>query len=77
MTDRPKTAEQARREQRLGAALRENLKRRKAQAKNRAEGRAAAADRAQALHDQEPDDQEPHDQEPHDSAGFAEDKRKR
>jgi hypothetical protein len=35
MNDRPKTAEKARRQRRLGAALRENLKRRKAQAKGR------------------------------------------
>jgi hypothetical protein len=38
--DRPKSAERARQEQRLGAALRENLKRRKAQAKGRARGKA-------------------------------------
>ena len=36
MTERGKSAEKARRQQRLGAALRENLKRRKAQAKSRA-----------------------------------------
>jgi hypothetical protein len=36
MNDRPKRAEKARRQRRLGAALRENLKRRKAQAKSRA-----------------------------------------
>jgi hypothetical protein len=36
MTERGKTAEKARRQRRLGAALRENLKRRKAQAKGRA-----------------------------------------
>ena len=37
MADRPKPSEKALREQRLQAALRENLKRRKAQARGRAE----------------------------------------
>ena len=37
MTDSPKPSEKALREQRLEAALRENLKRRKAQARGRAE----------------------------------------
>ena len=37
MTDRPKPSEKALREQRLQAALRENLKRRKAQVRGRAE----------------------------------------
>jgi hypothetical protein len=41
MTERPKSAEKARRQRRLGAALRENLKRRKAQAKDRAATEAA------------------------------------
>jgi hypothetical protein len=36
MTERGKSAEKARRQRRLGMALRENLKRRKAQAKGRA-----------------------------------------
>ena len=35
MTDRPKPSQKALREQRLQAALRENLKRRKAQARSR------------------------------------------
>ncbi len=35
MNERPKAVQKARRERRLGAALRENLKRRKAQAKGR------------------------------------------
>ena len=39
MTDRPKATEKERREQRLQAALRENLKRRKAQVRGRAETR--------------------------------------
>jgi hypothetical protein len=45
MTEPPKSAEKARRQRRLGAALRENLKRRKAQAKDRAaaEGTQAPA----------------------------------
>jgi hypothetical protein len=37
MTERGKTAEKARRQRRLGAARRENLKRRKAQARGRAQ----------------------------------------
>ena len=37
MNDRPKATEKERREQRLEAALRENLKRRKAQARGRGE----------------------------------------
>jgi hypothetical protein len=37
MNDRPKVTEKERREQRLEAALRENLKRRKRQARGRAE----------------------------------------
>jgi hypothetical protein len=40
MTERGKSAEKVRRERRLGAALRENLKRRKAQAKGRAAAEA-------------------------------------
>jgi hypothetical protein len=43
MTERGKSAEKARRQRRLGAALRENLKRRKAQAKGRAVAEAAQA----------------------------------
>jgi hypothetical protein len=43
MNERGKTAEKARRQRRLSAVLRENLKRRKAQAKGRS---AAAPDRA-------------------------------
>ena len=39
MNDRPKAAGKAKQQRRLGAALRENLKRRKAQAK----GRSAAS----------------------------------
>jgi hypothetical protein len=38
VSDTPKQAEKARRERRLGAALRENLKRRRAQAKGRTAG---------------------------------------
>ena len=44
MTDRPKVTEKERREQRLQAALRENLKRRKRQARRRAENREGAAE---------------------------------
>ena len=44
MTDRPKPTQQELREQRLQAALRENLKRRKRQARGRADRRQKAAD---------------------------------
>jgi hypothetical protein len=44
MSEPPKAVQKARRERRLGAALRENLRRRKAQAK----GRSAAAREPQA-----------------------------
>ena len=43
MSDRPKGTEKERREQRLQAALRENLKRRKRQARGRAENRDEGA----------------------------------
>jgi len=49
VNNRPKTTEKARRQRRLGAALRENLKRRKAQAKGRAT--AEAGDHTAAPHD--------------------------
>ncbi|HEY7664248.1 MAG TPA: hypothetical protein VH934_14115 [Xanthobacteraceae bacterium] len=65
--DRPKRAEAARRQGRLGAALRENLKRRKAQAK----GRAAAG----AEHLGSRDGAAEADRKPHDSAGIAADKK--
>ena len=42
MADSPKPSEKTLREQRLQAALRENLKRRKAQARERAERREGA-----------------------------------
>jgi hypothetical protein len=44
MSDSPKPTEKDLREQRLQAALRENLKRRKAQARGRAETREAQAE---------------------------------
>jgi len=44
MTERPKLTQKERREQRLQAALRENLKRRKAQARRRAEIREQPAE---------------------------------
>ena len=44
MTEQGKPTERERREQRLEAALRENLKRRKAQARSRAETRGGAAE---------------------------------
>jgi hypothetical protein len=56
--DGGKAAQKARQERRLAAALRENLKRRKAQAKGRVAAEAAMAPCG----------------EPHDSAGIADDK---
>jgi hypothetical protein len=47
MNDRPKAVAKARRQRRLGAALRENLKRRKAQAR----GRAGAETERRETHD--------------------------
>jgi hypothetical protein len=47
MNDRPKAREKARRERRLAVALRENLKRRKAQAR----GRSATAAERRETHD--------------------------
>jgi hypothetical protein len=44
MNDRPKVTEKERREQRLQAALRENLRRRKRQARGRAENRDQATE---------------------------------
>ena len=41
MNERPKNVEKVQRQRRLGAALRENLKRRKAQMRGRAEEKAA------------------------------------
>ena len=63
MTDRPKDPQKQNRERRLSAALRDNLKRRKAQAKERNAGRAVEHAPAGPS------------TETHDSAGFAEDKR--
>ena len=54
MTERPKQQRKAHEQRRLSAALRENLKRRKAQEKGREKGRAAdetTVDRAGAAHD--------------------------
>jgi hypothetical protein len=64
VSDRPKSAEQQCRERRLSAALRENLKRRKAQAKARAATPAATP--AVSGSEREPA--------PHDSAGIGRDK---
>jgi hypothetical protein len=49
MNERPKSTEKARRQRRLSAALRENLRRRKAQAKGRAT--VAGAEGAARPHD--------------------------
>ena len=63
MTGRAKHEQKQRRERRLSAALRQNLRRRKAQAKQREVGREAEdAGRTPAP-------------EPHDSAGIVPDKR--
>ena len=59
--DGGKADQKARRERRLAAALRENIKRRKAQAKGRSAAAPVTAGSA----------------EPHDSAGIADDKRNR
>jgi hypothetical protein len=64
MTDRPKDPQKQSRERRLSAALRDNLKRRKAQAK----GRTTAGQDTQRT-------PAGASTETHDSAGFAEDKR--
>jgi hypothetical protein len=61
MTERPKQQRKAHEQRRLSAALRENLKRRKAQEKGRAAAQSAV-DRAGT---------------PHDSAGIGKDKRER
>ena len=61
MTERPKQQRKAHEQRRLSAALRENLKRRKAQEK----GRAAAESTVD------------HAGTPHDSAGIGEEKRER
>jgi hypothetical protein len=63
MTERPKDQQQQNRTRRLSAALRDNLKRRKAQAKERNAGRAVEHAPAGPA------------TETHDSAGFADDKR--
>src|SRR5262245_29033475 len=63
MTERPKSAEAARRGERLAAAVRENLKRRKAQARSRSAPPPPAAGAGGTP--------------AHDSAGFPADKRKR
>src|SRR3954467_7428449 len=60
MDDRPKRTQKASQQRRLGAALRENLKRRKAQAKGR-----ASAPRIDPKDDPEADHKS------HDSAGMA------
>ena len=64
MNDGRKITEKERREQRLQAALRENLKRRKAQARGRAESQEHAPEPVTAVQPAEP----------HDSAGIAPDK---
>jgi hypothetical protein len=53
MTDRPKSSEKEARGERLEVALRENLKRRKAQARGRAEKPAEPHDSAGIVPDKE------------------------
>jgi hypothetical protein len=60
MDDRPKSTEKASQQRRLGAALRENLRRRKAQAKGRTTAPGADPKADPKAHDQS-----------HDSAGIA------
>jgi hypothetical protein len=62
VTDRPKSTEQQSRQRRLSAALRENLKRRKAQAKARAPASPVSGSEREET--------------PHDSAGIVADKRR-
>jgi len=62
MTERPKDQEKQSRNRRLSTALRDNLKRRKAQARGREAAKDGPADPSTGTHD---------------SAGFAEDKRNR
>jgi len=70
VSEQQKTSHKAVQQRRLSAALRENLKRRKAQAKDRAKDRAKdPAGRAAAPAAEQ-------DADPHDSAGIAADKRK-
>ncbi len=73
MTETPKDPQKARRAQRLTAALRDNLKRRKAQAKGRNAGRnlERAAESGAKTPPAGPSTAT------HDSAGFGEDKRNR
>jgi hypothetical protein len=63
VTETPKDQQKQRRTRRLSAALRDNLKRRKAQARGRTAADGAEGGRAGPSN------------ETHDSAGFAEDKR--
>ena len=65
MTERPKQQRKAHEQRRLSAALRENLKRRKAQEKGREKGRAAAESVVDLPGTA------------HDSAGIGEEKRER
>ena len=69
MTETPKDPKKARRAQRLSAALRDNLKRRKAQAKRRDLERTAESGAKDPPAGPATDT--------HDSAGFGEDKRNR
>ena len=67
MIDRPKDPQKERRAQRLSAALRDNLKRRKAQARGRNSGPGVDRSAASAQGDLST--------EAHDSAEFADEKR--
>ena len=69
MTETPKDPQKERRAQRLSAALRDNLKRRKAQAKRRNLERTAESGAKNPAAGPST--------ETHDSAGFCEDKRNR
>ena len=68
MSDRPRQPKKAHQQQRLAAALRENLKRRKAQAKERRQSGSAESGRGAG------GTAPPKASRSHDSAGFVEDK---
>jgi hypothetical protein len=70
VTETSKDQQKQRRTRRLSAALRDNLKRRKAQARGRTAAQGGEQDRGEQ-------DQAGKSKEPHDSAGFAGDKRSR
>jgi hypothetical protein len=77
VTELPKDPQKARRAQRLSAALRDNLKRRKAQAKGRDLGRNVGRNPERSADSGATNPPAGPSTETHDSAGFGEDKRNR